>query len=61
MSSQKPTKGKINKEWHLAHKMPKNPTLEQRIAWHLEHTKNCSCRKIEGKLAEEMKKRGIRF
>lgn len=52
---------KINEEWHLNHKMPKNPTMEQRIEWHLAHAKNCSCRKIEGKLAEEMKKRGIKF
>ncbi|MBI1767188.1 MAG: hypothetical protein HYR67_02300 [Bacteroidetes bacterium] len=51
---------KINKEWHQQHKMPKNPTIEERIKWHVSHTKNCGCRKIEGKLAEEMKKRGIK-
>lgn len=50
---------KINKEWHEKNKMPKNPTFEQRVAWHLSHVKNCSCRPISGKLAEEMKKRGI--
>ncbi len=44
--------GKINAEWHLKHKMPKNPTIEERIKWHLEHQKHCSCRKISGKLAE---------
>ncbi|MCH6232852.1 hypothetical protein [Cognataquiflexum rubidum] len=53
--------GNINKEWHEQHKMPKNPTIEQRMAWHLAHSKNCSCRKIDGKLAEEMKRRGIEF
>jgi len=52
---------KINKEWHLAHPMPKNPTFEQRVEWHLEHKKNCGCRPIEGKLAQEMKMRGIKF
>ena len=52
---------KINKEWHLAHKMPKNPTMDQRIAWNLEHQKNCSCRKTGGKLAEEMVRWGIKF
>ncbi len=52
---------KINREWHLKHKMPKNPSIEQRIAWHIEHQKNCSCRKISGKMAEEMTKRGIKF
>ena len=52
---------KINKEWHEQNRMPKNATIEQRIEWHLEHSKNCSCRKIEGKIAEEMIKRGIKF
>ena len=52
---------KINKEWHLKNKMPKNPSFEQRVEWHLEHQKHCSCRPIEGKLAEEMRKRGIKF
>lgn len=36
--------GKINAEWHRAHKMPKNPTRAQRIAWHREHAAHCSCR-----------------
>jgi hypothetical protein len=49
----------INKEWHLRHKMPKNPTVEQRIEWHLAHARNCGCRKIEGKILDEMKKRRI--
>jgi len=48
---------KINREWHLANKMPKNPTLEQRIAWHKEHAKNCGCWPIPDKLFEEMKKK----
>ncbi|HSB46581.1 MAG TPA: hypothetical protein VLD37_01100 [Candidatus Bilamarchaeum sp.] len=36
----------MNAEWHLKNKMPKNPTLEQRIKWHRGHAKNCSCRKM---------------
>jgi len=54
-------KSKINREWHAKNKMPKSPTFEQRVKWHLAHQKNCSCRPIAGKLAEEMKKRGIKF
>ncbi len=50
---------KANKEWHQANKMPKNPTLEQRIDWHLEHSKNCSCRPIPEKLKLEMEKRNM--
>lgn len=51
----------INREWDHRYKMPKNPTLDQRIAWHLDHQKQCPCRKIGDKLAAEMKKRGIKF
>lgn len=50
---------KINKKWHEANTMPKNPSLEQRLQWHGEHMKNCACRKPAGKLLEEMKKRGV--
>jgi hypothetical protein len=34
----------MNKDWHARNRMPKNATTEQRLAWHLEHRKNCSCR-----------------
>lgn len=33
-------------DWHLAHKMPKNPTLDERIVWHKEHQKYCGCRPV---------------
>ena len=48
---------KLNKEWHLAHRMPKNATIDERIAWHLEHSKNCDCRPIPDKIKAEIKKR----
>jgi hypothetical protein len=54
-------KTQINKEWHETHRMPKNSTVDRRIEWHLDHVKNCSCRKIPGKFAEEMRKRGVKF
>ncbi len=50
---------KLNKDWHLHNIMPENPTMEQRIAWHLAHAQHCACREIPAKLAEEMKKRNI--
>lgn len=50
---------KINKEWHLANKMAKNPTLDERIAWHLGHAQHCQCRPLGGKILEEIKKRGL--
>ncbi len=36
----------ITKEWHEKNRMPKNPTTEQRIAWHVEHAQYCHCREM---------------
>jgi hypothetical protein len=47
---------KINKAWHLKNKMPKNPTLEERLKWHKAHAAHCTCRPISEKLAAEIKK-----
>jgi hypothetical protein len=48
---------RINKAWHQANRMPKNATLDQRIAWHLAHAENCPCRPIPDKLRAEIAKR----
>lgn len=40
------TPGKINKVWHQAHVMPKNPTRAQRVEWHAEHEEACGCRSV---------------
>ena len=50
---------KINAVWHKANRMPNNATLDQKIKWHLEHSKNCDCRLLSGKILEEIKKRGF--
>lgn len=42
----------INAEWHNAHKMPKNPSVDQRVAWHVEHAKHCACREMTPKIKE---------
>ncbi|MBI4338675.1 MAG: hypothetical protein HY680_01835 [Chloroflexi bacterium] len=49
----------INETWHIAHPMPRNPTLEERIRWHVEHVVASGCRPIPPKLKEEMRKRGL--
>lgn len=50
----------INKEWHEKNRMPKDATFVERVEWHTEHNKNCSCRPgFPKRLEEEMKKRGI--
>jgi hypothetical protein len=50
---------KFNRTWHEKNRMPAKATLEQRMRWHLEHRKQCSCRPIPAKLAETMKTRGL--
>ncbi len=45
---------KINKEWHLKNKMPKNPTSEERINWHIAHAKNCTCREMPDSIRKEI-------
>lgn len=50
---------KLNREWHEAHRMPKNPTLEQRLEWHIMHAANCQCREIPRSLRREMEVRGL--
>ena len=48
------------KDWHRKNKMPKNPSIEERIKWAIEHKENCSCRPIPEKLLSEIKKRKIK-
>lgn len=36
--------GKINREWHDAHRMPPKATREQRGEWHAGHMDECGCR-----------------
>jgi len=45
---------KINRDWHRLNKLARNATLEQRIAWHLEHAANCGCRPMPKGIADEV-------
>jgi hypothetical protein len=56
-TSLKAGKMKLNKVWHLTHPMPKNPTLEQRIKWHIEHAGQCACREMPATIKKEIKKK----
>lgn len=53
------TSSRMNREWHMANRMPPNATEEQRIAWHTAHARACGCRKIEGGVAELFRKRSL--
>ena len=35
---------KVNQTWHKSHRMPKNPTVAQRVEWHRGHEVSCGCR-----------------
>lgn len=52
---------KLNKDWHTKNPMPKNPTFQQKVEWHLAHVNHCQCRPIPVKLQMEMKEKGIVF
>jgi hypothetical protein len=51
--------GRINEEWHKKNKMPAKASDDQRIAWHLEHVKNCSCMPIPKGVKEIMRSKNI--
>ena len=48
---------KLNADWHAHNRMPARATLEQRIAWHVEHAKHCACRPTPEKLRDEIRRR----
>ena len=47
---------KVNAEWHKLNKMGENPTPAKRLAWHLEHSKNCRCRVPSKGFLERLKR-----
>lgn len=47
--------GKVNKEWHGKNVMPKNPTVEQRLSWHVKHARCCGCRPMPASLKARLK------
>jgi hypothetical protein len=48
----------MNREWHKQHRMPSGATEKERIEWHLEHAKNCTCRPAPKNLPAKMEKQG---
>lgn len=45
----------MNAEWHRKHRMPENPTRDERIAWHAEHSAACGCRPVPEGIAAEVR------
>jgi hypothetical protein len=51
---------RLNKEWHAKNRMPKNPTLDERVQWHLEHSKKCGCRPVPESVLAYARSKGRR-
>ena len=49
---------KLNREWHLQHKLARNASLEERINWHMLHAENCQCREMPESIRRELEARG---
>jgi len=49
----------INREWHAAHKLGRNASLDDRLAWHLDHAANCDCREMPLAIRREAEARGL--
>jgi hypothetical protein len=53
---------KINEKWHAGHRMPPRATLEERVAWHVDHARNCGCwPELPPSIVAELKRRGERL
>ncbi|MFT3828316.1 MAG: hypothetical protein QM691_01290 [Opitutaceae bacterium] len=48
---------RLNADWHRQNKMPKNPSLAQRTAWHEAHAKVCGCRPMPDSIAAALRRR----
>ena len=46
----------LNKEWHRDNRMPPKATRAQRVRWHAEHAKQCSCREIPESIRQDVRK-----
>jgi len=48
----------LNRQWHEAHKLPRNASLEERLNWHVLHAENCGCRAMPDSIRRELEARG---
>ena len=50
----------LNAAWHKAHPMSARATLDERVAWHVDHAKACGCRPMPATVSAELKRRARR-
>jgi hypothetical protein len=55
----------MNREWHRNHKMQSGASEKERLAWHLEHARQCGCRPVPKgllpKVSEEQTPKPVRM
>jgi len=49
---------KRNEPWHLAHPLPRDATLEERLDWYVLHAEKCGCRDMPDSIRRELEARG---
>lgn len=49
----------LNRDWHDAHELGQGAPMDARVAWHLEHARECGCREVPRTVREELARRGI--
>jgi RimJ/RimL family protein N-acetyltransferase len=52
-------KGRANKAWHQQHVLGSHARLDDRVAWHLAHARECACRPIPPSIAAAITARGL--
>lgn len=50
----------LNSAWHAANPLPRNPSFEQRLAWHRRHALECGCRQPPPDIAAALAAEGGR-
>ena len=55
------SENQINEKGTVLILCQRNPSIQQRIEWHIEHLKNCGGRDIPSKFKAEMKNRNIKI
>ncbi len=48
---------KRNDEWHSKNKISENPTIDQRVRWHIEHARHCPCQIVDDEILQEVENR----
>jgi hypothetical protein len=44
----------MNADWHRAHVLGSGAPMDRRIAWHVEHARECGCRPIPASVQREI-------